>query len=431
MPGLAARRAATALLGDVLDRHVPLDARLEAKETSYAALPRADRGLARAIVSTALRRHGQIRDAFAQLIERPPPPKAGPLMRILEIAATQVLFMEVADHAAVSLAMTQIEGDRNARHFKPLANGVLRNLARRRETILAGQDAAALNTPDWLRESWVAAYGQDTADAIAAAHLTEAPLDLSVKDSPGQWAERLGGVALPTGSVRLPVGARVEDLEGFADGAWWVQDAAAALPALLLGEIAGKSVLDLCAAPGGKTAQLAAAGARVTAVDISASRIRRLEDNLRRLGLSAELVAADALTYDPGTRFDAVLVDAPCSSTGTIRRHPDIAWLKKPEDVAKLASLQRRMLEQAVRLTAPGGTIVFATCSLQPEEGPRMVAAAMPELPLEPMPVKVDDVPGLRAAWIADGWLRTLPCHSAADGITGLDGFFAARFRRL
>lgn len=430
VPGLAARRAAQALLIDVLDKKQALDARLDAPNTPFAELHPTDRALARAIVSTALRRLGQIDDALDQLIERPLPSKSGSLRRILQVAAVQILFMEVADHAAVSTAMAIVDADRHARHFKPLANGVLRNLARRREDILAGQDAGRLNTPDWLWRSWTAAYGEAGAAAIAEAHLAEPALDLSVKRDPADWAGQLGGAVLPTSSVRLGAHARVETLPGFAEGTWWVQDAAAALPAQLLGDVAGRSVLDLCAAPGGKTAQLAAAGAKVTAVDIAPSRIRRMQRNLDRLGLKAECVTTDVLAFGPGPVFDAILLDPPCTATGTIRRHPDIARLKQEEDVTTLAALQKRMLEHAVTLLRPGGTLVFATCSLQPEEGSAIADAVPSGLPLEPMPITSAEFPAFRPEWIADGWLRTLPSHSAADGLVGLDGFFAARFRR-
>ncbi len=429
-PGLASRQAAAALLGQVLGEGRPLDAVLESASSPLTGLPAQDRSLARAIVATALRRHGQIEAALAGLMERRLPKSAGSLPWILQTAAAQLLFMEVPDHAVVSLAVQAAGADGKARHFKPLANGVLRNLIRRRDEILAGQDASQLNAPDWLWRRWVAAYGEDVAHAIAEAHLSEAPLDLSVKDD-GVWAERLGGTLLPTGTVRLNAKGRIEALPGYGEGAWWVQDLAATLPAKLLGDVAGKDILDLCAAPGGKTAELAAAGAKVTAVDIAPSRIARLKDNLKRLRLEAECVTADAVSYAPGRTFDAVLLDAPCSATGTIRRHPDIPWLKTARDIAGLAGLQRSLIEKAVGLTRPGGTVVFATCSLEREEGEDQAKAAAADLPLEPWPLEVAEIPGLSAEWISEGRLRTLPQMQPAPGISGgMDGFFAARFRR-
>ena len=430
-PGFAARRAAADLLSAILDDGRSLDARLEAEDSPFASLAPQDRAFARAIVSVSLRRRGQIDDALRQLMQRRLPPRAGSLRRILEIAAAQILFLEVPDHAAVSTALGLADADPKARHFKPLANGVLRNLARGRDEIIAGQDAARLNTPDWLWESWSMAYGADTARAIADAHLVEPPLDVTVKADPAGWAERLEGEALPTGTVRFRPHGRIEALPGYDEGAWWVQDFAAALPAKLLGDVSGKEVLDLCAAPGGKTAQLALAGARVTAVDSSASRMRRLAANLKRLGLEAECVVADAATFDPGTSYDAVLVDAPCSATGTIRRHPDIPWRKTASDLAPLAQLQQSLLERASSLTRSGGTIAFATCSLQPEEGEEQARAALASQPVDPSPIVPGEFTGLEGDWLHDGLLRTLPHFSPNDGVNGgMDGFFAARFLR-
>jgi 16S rRNA (cytosine967-C5)-methyltransferase len=428
-PGLPARQVAARLLSGVLDDRLPLDAQLEANGSPLDGLPPADRALARAIVGAALRRHGQIEVILGELIERALPRRSGHLRRILEIAAAQLLFMDVPDHAAVSTAMALADADSEAHHFKPLLNGVLRNLARRRDELLAAHSVAKLNVPDWLWQRWVAAYGEAVAAEIAAAHLAEPPLDLSVKADAETWAERLGGRVLTTGTVRCRAKGRIEDLPGFAEGAWWVQDAAAALPARLLGEVAGKHVLDLCAAPGGKTAQLAAAGAVVTAVDISPARIDRLRTNLARLRLEAACIAADALSFDPGETFDAVLLDAPCSATGTIRRHPDIPWLKRDSDIAALADLQRRLLAKAGSLAHPDGTIVFATCSLEPEEGEALAAAIPGELALTPQPIAAGDVPGLSPRWLTNGWLRTLPCYRPDSGVgDGMDGFFAGRF---
>jgi 16S rRNA (cytosine967-C5)-methyltransferase len=281
-------------------------------------------------------------------------------------------------------------------------------------------------------QRWIAAYGEATARDIAAANGREPALDLSVKNDAPQWAEKLGGFVLPTGSVRAVVHGAVTALPGFDEGAWWVQDAAAALPARLLGDVAGRRVADLCAAPGGKTAQLAAAGAHVTAVDRSAQRLKRLRENLTRLSLDAEVVCADAAVWEAAP-FDAVLVDAPCSSTGTIRRHPDVAWLKRPADILKLAALQRRLLERAVALTKPGGTIVYCTCSLEPEEGAAVVAELLAGDPgVRRVPLTPADVFGESALIGADGDLRTLPYHlpNSDSRLAGLDGFYAARLEK-
>jgi 16S rRNA (cytosine967-C5)-methyltransferase len=427
------REAATGLLSAVLDRGKSLDASTEpvGGDPAWLSLDERDRRLAKAIATTALRHHGEIDAALSRLIERRPR-RAGRLSQILEVAAAQILFMEVADHAAVSVAVEQVAADRGARHFKGLANAVLRRLAGEREATLDGLDAPRLNTPDWLWRRWTAAYGEATARAIAEAHLVEPYLDLTVKADPAGWAERLGGVALATGSVRLLPSGPVEDLPGYAEGAWWVQDAAAAIPARLLGDVAGKRVADLCAAPGGKTAALALAGARVTAVDISAGRRGRLVANLDRLGLRAEIVTADILDWAPPEAFDAILLDAPCSATGTIRRHPDIAWSKRPEDVAALAELQSRMIDRAVGWLKPGGVLVFSTCSLEPEEGEDQMARALAGHALDVVPVAAGEIGGLAETILSSGAVRTLPSQLRRPTAreSGLDGFFAMRVRR-
>jgi 16S rRNA (cytosine967-C5)-methyltransferase len=306
-------------------------------------------------------------------------------------------------------------------------------MSREGAALVETQDAPRLNTPDWLWESWTAAYGEEMTRAIATVHLAEPPLDLSVADDPQAWAERLGGAVLPTGTVRLSKTARVTEIEGFAEGKWWVQDAASALPVRLLGNVAGKSVLDLCAAPGGKTLQLASGGAHVTALDRSRPRLARLEDNLSRMNLEAKIVCADAVTWRPQTPAQAVLLDAPCTATGGLRRHPDVARLKIPDDVSRLAALADRLLDAAVEMLAPGGRLVFCTCSLEPQEGPQRAAAllqrarGMKLAPIEPTEIEGVDG-GLSEAVTEEGYLRTLPCHLPGQG--GMDGFFAARFEK-
>jgi 16S rRNA (cytosine967-C5)-methyltransferase len=336
----------------------------------------------------------------------------------------------------------------DVRSFKGLVNAVLRRMAEEGPELVAAQDAARMNTPQWLWESWVKAHGGNRARAIASSHLHEAPLDISVKSDPDRWAGLLSGTRLPTGTIRRAAGGMVTDLPGFADGTWWIQDFAAALPARLLGPVDGLRVLDMCAAPGGKTAQLAAAGAVVTAVDRSAKRLNRVRQNLDRLGLGAELVASDAMLLQPSELYDAVLLDAPCSATGTIRRHPDIPHTKGPQDVSKLAAAQRALLGRAVDLVKPGGLIVWCTCSLQPEEGERQVDTLIRSgAPVERVPIGAEEIGGLHDAVTAKGDVRTLPYFSplaageaGADGGRnridtgvangGMDGFHIARLRR-
>jgi len=393
-----------------------------------------DRAFTRAIVSTVLRRKGQIDDALDRFVSAPLPDSRGMLDNILLVAGAQLLFMDTPGHAVINIAVDQARRDRGARRFAALVNAVLRRVAAASSEILAEQDAARLNTPDWLWDRWAANYGDDAARAIAAQHMLEPPLDLSVKADPEGWAHRLGGVALPTGSVRLAGRGRIEALEGYSEGGWWVQDAAAALPARVLGNIAGQRVADLCAAPGGKTAQLAQAGAKVTAVDQSPKRLKRLRENLSRLGLEAEAVAADATSWQPSVLFDAVLLDAPCTATGTIRRHPDIVHLKRPADLEKLAALQTRLLDNAVTLLRPGGCLVYCTCSLEPEEGINQIEHLLekhPEIRLEPIDTTRLGVPD---AWLRPpGVIRTLPHQMPADdpALSGIDGFFIAKLQKI
>ena len=393
-----------------------------------------DRAFARVIAATVLRHHGELRAVISRFLEKPLPEHQGRLEQILLSAAAQLLFLQTAPHAAISLAVDQCRADKSAERFAKLTNAVLRRVSDQGPAILATLDPVVLNIPAWLLARWQAAFGTEVARAIAAASLMEAPLDLTVRSDAAKWADHLGGIALPTGSVRLSGAGRIEELSGYDDGAWWVQDAAAALPAKLLGAVAGKDVADLCAAPGGKTAQLAAAGAQVTAVDKSPGRLNRLKENATRLGLNVETLVGDAAEFAPGRMFDAILIDAPCTATGTVRRHPDILILKRDEDVAALATLQSRILDGAAASLKPGGTLVYCTCSLEPEEGANQIdrfLAGQPEFRRSAIDAAAL---GLDPAWLsAAGDLRTLPCHLAdlPAGMTGMDGFFAAKLERM
>src|ERR1700681_2476651 len=378
-PGLPARRFAADILDGVLRRHRPLDELLDvAQHPGLGALADRDRALVRHLVATVLRRLGTLRHVLGLFLERGLPADAPRAETALLIGVAQILWLEVPDHAAVDLAVRLVHADRRAARYGGLVNAVLRRVARDGAKHLAGVDTTLLDTPNWLMGRWVATYGTATARAIAVAHAHEPALDLTVKSDPAHWATVLGGRVLPTGSVRAPVHGPVSGLPGYHEGAWWVQDAAAALPARLLGDVAGKTVADLCAAPGGKTAQLAAAGARVVAIDRAQSRIDPVGGNLNPLGLPAEIITADILTPDlaqwPATAFDAILLDAPCSSTGTVRRHPDVPWRKQPDDIATLATMQRAMVGRAAELVRPGGLLVYCTCSLEPQEGIEVVS---------------------------------------------------------
>lgn len=433
--GFVARQAASDVLSHILEKHRFLD---EAFTLVFQAHPAStleprDRAMVRLIVATVLRRYGELAAVLRTFLDKPLPEKRGKLWPILLSASAQLLILETPAHAAISLAVDECKADPGARRFDRLANAILRRTSERGREILAGLDPVALNVPAWMLERWQRAYGVDIARRIASASLAEAPLDLTVTSDPQGWAAKLGGVVLPNGSVRLTAHGRIEELDGYGDGAWWVQDAAAALPAKLLGDIRGLRVADICAAPGGKTAQLAAAGAHVTAVDASATRLERVKDNLARLGLAAELVTADATKWEPPDLFDAVLLDAPCSASGTIRRHPDILSVKKPTDLAITQSLQSRLLQQAATFVHPGGVLVYCVCSLEPEEGSQQIdqfLAAHPEFTR--YAVTAVEVGG-QGDWLNErGELRTLPFHLTEPGSAGggLDGFFAARLRR-
>jgi 16S rRNA (cytosine967-C5)-methyltransferase len=406
--GQGARKAALAILSDVLRKRRPLDAALE----HAARLEPRDAGFARAIASETLRRFGQLDALIRGFVAKPPPPhKAGPAIEILLMGACELLFLNVAPHAAVDGANRLAQSDDKAVHFKPLINAVLRRVAREGAGVVAAQDAAKLDTPDWLWSRWVGAYGEDAARAIAAAHLIQAPLTLVDKSAP-----------------RFDAVRRVDTVPDFSSGDFWVQDAAATLPAHLLGTVKGARVIDLCAAPGGKTAQLAALGAEVIAVERDEGRMARLKENLARLKLDATLINGDVrdVRVEPAP---FVLLDAPCTATGTIRRHPELPWIKSASDVTLVAGASAELLDCAAAMTAPGGMLVFAVCSLEPEEGPEQTALFLDAHPeFSRMPLKPEDVFG-RAEFIdANGDLRTLPCQLAEHG--GMDGFYAVRLYR-
>ena len=434
-PGFAARRIAADMVDGVLRRRRPLDEQLVGKQAhpGLASLAERDRALVRRIVGTVLRRFGTLDYLLGTYLERGLPADAPRLQTSLLIGAAQIVLLDVPDHAAVDLSVRLVQADRRAGRYAGLVNAVLRRVAQQGAERLADVDVIALDTPKWLMERWARTYGKETARAIASANSHEPSLDLTVKENPESWAEHLRGRVLPTGSVRTIAHGQVSLLPGYAEGAWWVQDAAAALPARLLGDIRGKNVADLCAAPGGKTIQLACAGAAVTAVDRSDPRLSRLRENLARIGVEATIVAADAVAWqaDP---FDAVLVDAPCSSTGTIRRHPDIARLKQALDLAPLTDLQRRLLDRAIDLTKPGGTIMFCTCSLEPEEGEDLVANLLAsDRRVRRIPISPNEINGIDGFVTAVGDLRTLPSMwpDPDPRMAGLDGFFAARLERI
>lgn len=407
------RSAALSLLAGVLDRHRPLEDALDKLPPMEAR----DRAAAHRLAAAVLRRRSTIDAVLEPYLARTPPSQ---VMHILRLGAAALLFLETPPHAAVGTAVALARA-KNLPKFSGMVNAVLRRVSENGPDTLEELDGPRLDTPPWLWASW----GTDARD-IATAHQSEAALDLTLK--PG-LAPPESGVLLPTGSVRFPAGTRVTELPGFDAGDFWVQDAAAALPAKLLGGERGQHIADLCAAPGGKTAQLAATGAAVTAVELNPARMQRLGANLERLGLVAELVRADAVSWRPAAPLDAVLLDAPCSATGTIRRHPDVPYLKKQSDIAALNHTQDQLIAAATAMLKPGGRLIYAVCSLQPDEGSARATAALARLPLDPDPIRRSELPELAAAIGREGFVHTHPGLWPQYG--GLDGFFIARFRRV
>lgn len=430
--GLSARERAHTVLHEVLDRGRPLDEVL-ATDKKFNRLNDRDRAFARNLVATTLRRLGQIDALIDDCLDKPLPPSAAAAQNALRIGICQILFLDTQTHAAVDTSVA-LAGKRGPEKFKGLVNAILRRIVRAGEADILAAFPDGLNVPEWLWKAWFASFGEDTAAAIAAQHIQTPPVDLTIRGDAAaadSWAARLGGERLGDASVRLTQAGDITALKGFEDGAWWVQDAAAALPAqILLKAVTEGRVGDLCAAPGGKTAQLAAAGLDVTAVDVSGRRLGTLRENLARLKLTADVVEADALSWKPQTPFDAVLLDAPCSATGTIRRHPDIPHLKTAADVTHQTDLQRKFLDHAAEMVRPGGVIVYSVCSLQESEGPGQIEALLKrDETVQIDPVEVAEVPDFDACITPAGAVRVTPAHLSDKG--GADGFYIARLRKI
>ncbi|MET3589135.1 16S rRNA (cytosine967-C5)-methyltransferase [Bartonella silvatica] len=441
VPGLAVRQVCVRLLGAVLNKHASLSGLVDNEHghPQYLELSYRDRSLCRAILSAVLRHRGQITAILSRFLTRSLPPQAFSLQHLLHIGVAQILYLDIPDHAAIDLAVRVAKLDPRMRRFSGMVNALLRNVAR--EAAVLQQQALSLEeVPAWFGQLLVSTYGKEKAEQILAIQSAPPPLDLTVKSDRAGWAERLGGVVLSNGSVRLSsVDCPVSDLPGYKEGAWWVQDFAAALPACLLGNIQGKQVADLCASPGGKTAQLALQGACVTAIELSANRIKRLKANMERLHFTVSTWQGDVRNFHPKQLFDAVLLDAPCSSTGTIRRHPDILWTKSMDDIVKLAALQYDLLVAAIALVKKGGCLVFSNCSLVKEEGEDLIEKILAErcdVILDP--ICKNEVEFLAHLLSDRGFLRTTPadfCHQSFDTeknvFLGMDGFFAARLRKV
>jgi len=428
------RAAALHILGKVLDKRQALDEVLKLENAAdgvLSPLEARDRAFVRLLVATTLRRRGQIDAVLTHCLDRPLAEAKPRLQHILRLGVAQLIYLKTSAHAAVD-ATVRLAGRESS--SRGLVNAVLRRITRESDTLTPTPDSDHLNAPTWLLEAWSAAFGEDRAQDIVKAHLIEPPLDLTLKDATEseKWRAALEAEVLLPGSLRRAGGGRIEDLAGYADGAWWVQDVAATLPVRMLESaldgLKDKPIVDLCAAPGGKTLQLCASGAAVKAVDRSKNRLKLVEQNLRRTGLSAELIAADAGVWRPDVPVDGVLLDAPCTATGTLRRHPDAAYLKSASDVARMAEMQGRLIEAAIDMLKPGGILVYCTCSLQPEEGEDHALQLKSDARLEHLALKAAEIGDFSDAVTATGDLRTLPGQLAEQG--GLDGFFATRFRR-
>lgn len=433
-PDLLTRHLAVEIFDAVLRHNKGLEdeysLRMERQEKKQP-LDNRDRTFVRLLVTVMLRRLGQIDDIIKRFLKKPLPDKACYVLDVLRIGTAQLVFLDTPAHAAVSTGVSLVKRNREYGGFSALTNAVLRRISKEGKQIAETQNAARLNVPSWLYDKWEKEYGPENARKIAEAGLREAPLDFSVKSDPAFWAEKLRAKEMPTGSLRREDPASIPALPGFQDGFWWVQDLSAAVPARLFHTLSGRKAADICAAPGGKTAQMITAGAEVTAIDVSAGRVKRLNENLNRLRLNARIVCADARKWWESEgknqgKFDAVLLDAPCSATGTLRRHPDVVRHRTPQDIERLNKTQRELLETAVDMTADHGELVYCVCSVLPEEGRLIVNAAVQSGSVERVPLTPAEVPA--QAITADGDLCLLPFFYETTG--GCDGFFAARLRK-
>lgn len=432
-PGLSSRQAASKLLSAIIDKKTSMDGLLDLKggNPAYLDLTDQDRLLVKAILLSTLRNYQIIEKFLDHLLEKPLPSGAVSLRHILRIGAAQILYLDVPDHSAVDLAVEQANIDPRNRRFANLVNAILRRMAREKDKMLPKLGEKTAMLPDWYAKKLSKSYGFNRARGMMALMSKPAPVDITVKSDADAWAEKLSGTKLTDWSIRLDkLEGPLQSLQGFDDGDWWVQDVAASLPARLFGDLKGKRVIDLCAAPGGKTAQLILAGADVTALDRSKSRLNRLNENLERLKLSAHTEISRMEKYETEDLFDMALLDAPCSSTGTIRRHPDVVWTKDADDIAYLSGVQKGLLEHAITLVKTGGLIVFSNCSLEPDEGEEMVTQFVADnsdqvalLPVDPRHCQ-----GFETAITDEGFVRTTPdfCINENDELQGADGFFAA-----
>ena len=430
---LQARKVALYILQQVFGQRHTLDQAID-ESREFASLSQRDRAFVRMLVTTVIRRLGQIDDLIRRSLSRPDQPLNPPILEyVLRLGVAQLLFMNVPDHAAVNTSVMLVEAEGHGR-IKGFVNALMRRIASEGKDWTTRQDVARLNTPEWLLKIWIEDFGLKNAIDIANANLHEAPLDISLKRQVTQdsMSESLGASVLPTGTLRIAGSRMVSELPGFNDGMWWVQDAAAAIPVKLFGDqIEGQTVIDLCAAPGGKTAQLASLGANVVAIDRSAKRLHRLQENMKRLRLDerVKIEVADAAVWKSRDQVPFILLDAPCSATGTVRRNPDVIWMKSPNDIHSLIELQEKLLENAIKMLAPGGTLIYCTCSLQKCEGEYQIERILEQHPeLSRAAIHVHELGGLSEIITPRGDVRILPSHM--PNIGGMDGFFVSRLRK-
>jgi len=430
---LHARKVALHILQQVFGQRHTLDQALE-ESRDFSSLQQRDRAFVRMLVTTVIRRLGQIDDLIRRSLSRPDQPLNPPILEyVLRLGVAQLIFMNVPDHAAVNTSVMLVESEGHGR-VKGFVNALMRRIAAEGKDWTTRQDIARLNTPEWLLKMWIEDFGLKNAIEIAMANLQEAPLDISLKRlvTADTMIETLGAIALPTGSLRLQNSKMVQDLPGFQDGMWWVQDAAAAIPVKLFGDrIDGQTVIDLCAAPGGKTAQLASMGANVIAVDRSAKRLHRLQENMKRLRLDdrVKIEVADAAVWKSRNKVPFILLDAPCSATGTVRRNPDVIWMKTANDIHSLIELQSHLLDNAIQMLEEGGTLIYCTCSLQKAEGEYQIERVLETYSnIVRDPIFAHELGGLSDIVTPRGDIRILPSH--LSNIGGMDGFFISRLRK-
>lgn len=421
----SARFGAVALIHGVLMDRQMLGDSVQREDGPLAKLVPADRARAQTLAALTLRHMPRIDGLLAEYMDHKPPLRA---LNALRVCAAEIVLDGIPAHGAVNAAVEIARASQKTKHLAGMVNAVGRKLGEL--DVSALQDMPVPQLPKALRGAIVKAFGQDATESIERAHLERPPVDLTLRDPSGgaEWAEKLGAELLPTGSLRLHQPGQISALEGFEDGAWWVQDAAAAMPVRLMGDISGKRVLDLCAAPGGKTMQLCAAGADVTALDLSPERMHRVMENTRRMGFRPRMEVANAMHWTPDEPFDAILLDAPCSATGTIRRHPDLPYVRPSLELKPLLGLQQNMLQRAAGWLKPGGQMVYATCSLIPAEGERQIARALEQTDLIEAPVDAASL-GLDPAWqVSTGAVRLRPDYWPERG--GMDGFYMARLHK-